>query len=205
MPVEIIDETDTPELAAVAEHAAVVLLEAIGREGAELSVLLVDDHAIRELNRDWRGKDKATDVLSFSLVEEGGEEDGTVEEGAAEELDAESELEEMSILFEEVGDAATNGGFDLFALSEDEHDDGDPAVMLGDVVVSVETLRRQAHEGGWTDEEELVRLLLHGLLHLLGHDHEEAEQAAVMHAEEARLVAVLAEHGIACAWEQQAS
>ncbi len=205
MPVEIIDETDTPELAAVAERAAVVLLEAIGREGAELSVLLVDDHAIRELNRDWRGKDRATDVLSFSLVEEGSGEEGTVEEGAAEELDAESELEEMSMLFEEVGDAATNGGFDLFALSDDEHDDGNPAVMLGDVVVSVETMRRQAREGGWTDEEELVRLLLHGLLHLQGHDHEEAEQASVMHAEEARLVAVLAEHGIACAWEEQAS
>jgi probable rRNA maturation factor len=195
MPVEIVDETDTPELAAAAERAAVVLLEAIGREGAELAVLLVDDHAIRELNRDWRGKDSATDVLSFSLLEE----------SAGEELDVEAELEEMSMLFEEVGDAATNGGFDLFALSEDEHDDGDPAVMLGDIVVSVETMRRQAREGGWTDEEELVRLLLHGLLHLLGHDHEEPEQAAVMFAEEARLVAVLAEHGIACAWEEQAS
>ena len=195
MPVEIIDETDTPELAAAAQRAAVVLLEAIGREGAELAVLLVDDHAIRELNRDWRGKDRATDVLSFSLVEE----------GPGEELDVEAEFEEMSVLFEEVGDAASNGGFDLFALSEEEHDDGDPAVMLGDVVVSVETMRRQAREGGWSDEEELVRLLLHGLLHLLGHDHEEADEARVMHVEEARLVAVLAEHGIACAWEEQAS
>lgn len=195
MPVEIVDETESPALAEAAERAAVVLLEAIGREGAELAVLLVDDHAIRELNRDWRGKDRATDVLSFSLVEE----------GAGEELDVEAEVEEMSMLFEEVGDAATNGGFDLFALSDDEHDDGDPAVMLGDVVVSVETMRRQAREGGWSDEEELVRLVLHGLLHLLGHDHEEADEARVMHAEEARLVAVLAGHGIACAWEEQAS
>ena len=197
MPVEVVDETDSPALAAAADRAARVLLEAIGREGAELAVLLVDDHAIRELNRDWRGKDRATDVLSFSLLEE----------GAAADLDVEAEVEEMSVLFEEVGDAETNGGFDLFAIHEAEDDlaGEDPAVMLGDVVLSVDTLKRQAREGGWTEEEEMVRLLLHGLLHLLGHDHEREEEAAVMQAEEARLVAVLSTRGISCAWESGSS
>lgn len=75
------------------------------------------------------------------------------------------------------------------------------APMLGDVVVSVETMHRQAAEGGWGDEEELVRLLLHGVLHLIGFDHEHDDDARTMRAEENRIVALLAERGIACAWD----
>jgi probable rRNA maturation factor len=76
------------------------------------------------------------------------------------------------------------------------------AVMLGDVVVSVDVLRRQAADGGWTDEEELTRLILHGVLHLLGFDHEVDEDARAMRAEEGRIVGLLAARGVACAWEE---
>lgn len=79
-----------------------------------------------------------------------------------------------------------------------------PVPLLGDVAISVDTLRRQADDGGWTEEEELVRLLLHGVLHLLGFDHECEADARVMHAEEARVARLLGERGIRCAWEDPA-
>lgn len=178
MPAEIIDETEPapvdvpagaagaqrlhaassrlaidPPLVPVAEAVMEVLLEAIDRSSSEVVVLLVGDDRIRELNREWRGKDQPTDVLSFSQLE---------------------------------GEALVGG-----------------ADLLGDIVVSVDTLRRQAAEGDWTDHEELARLLLHGLLHLLGYDHERAADELVMRAQESILARALLARGLACAWEEE--
>ncbi len=161
MPVDIFDQTGEAvarALAAAAANAATAILECLGREDLELCVLLASDARMRELNHQWRGKDSATDVLSFSQI------DG-LEAGAAPPAGA----------------------------------------MLGDVVVSVETLRRQAADGGWTDGEELARLLLHGVLHLLGFDHERDEDAHIMRGEEGRIARLLATRGIACAWEEDAT
>lgn len=112
------------------------LLIAAGEPSSSLSLTLVNDSAIRELNRDHRGKDKATDVLSFSLVENGS--------ASAERL-------------------------------------------LGDVVISLDTARRQASEYEASLQDELYRLLIHGLLHVLGHDHERAGERRAMVAAERRL------------------
>ncbi len=101
---------------------------------AELSVALVSDDEIAELNRTYRAKEGPTDVLSFSLLE---------------------------------GDHADWRG-----------------VMLGDVIISVPTAQRQAHELGHDLDEELLRLLIHGVLHLLGFDHEVDAEAEVMEARE---------------------
>ncbi|HET9594472.1 MAG TPA: rRNA maturation RNase YbeY [Anaeromyxobacteraceae bacterium] len=97
-------------------------LAALGREGAELSVLIVGDAAMRRLNRAWRGKDRATDVLSFPVAGSG--------------------------------------------------------ALLGDVVISLDTARRVAREERRTLGAELDRYLAHGILHLLGHDHEASPAAA---------------------------
>lgn len=115
------------------------LLAAVDEEGASLSVTLVDDAAIREVNREHRGKDKPTDVLSFPMFEAGEESQDGVER------------------------------------------------MLGDVVISIETARRQAAEYDATLAQELNRLLIHGILHVMGHDHEEAGERAAMESEERRL------------------
>lgn len=73
---------------------------------------------------------------------------------------------------------------------------------LGDVVISLPVAERQAERGGWRLEEEVLRLLVHGFLHLLGYDHEAGgTEAARMAAEEARLCAVLAGKGYSCARE----
>jgi probable rRNA maturation factor len=90
---------------------------AVGLEG-EVEVLLAGDRTLRRLNREYRGKDKATDVLSFP---------------AAEEL------------------AGAYGG---------------------DLAISLDTAKRQAEEHGHTLRDEVRVLLLHGLLHLAGMDHE---------------------------------
>lgn len=59
--------------------------------------------------------------------------------------------------------------------------------LLGEVVIGIETAARQARRGRRTLEAEILRLLIHGVLHLLGHDHERADEARRMRAEERRL------------------
>ena len=90
--------------------------KAVGLEG-EVTVLLADDARLKELNRGFRGKNKATDVLSFPAF---------------------------------------------------ENADG----IAGDLAISVETAQRQAAEHGHALDAELRILMLHGILHLAGHDHE---------------------------------
>jgi len=67
-------------------------------------------------------------------------------------------------------------------------------LVLGDIVISHDTAARQANELGHTVEDELRVLLVHGLLHLLGHDHEQEDEARAMRAEEARAMASLCPH-----------
>ena len=113
------------------------MLRALEMPDAEISISLVDDSAISELNAAYRKKQGATDVLSFSLL-------------------------------------------------EGEHSERRGA-LLGDVVVSLETAARQAARGGRSLDQEVMRLLIHGALHLLGHDHQQAGEARRMRAEERRL------------------
>ena len=64
--------------------------------------------------------------------------------------------------------------------------------MLGDIAISVETARRQAAEYDAPLQNEIYRLLIHGLLHVLGHDHHEPAERAAMEAEERRLASAIA-------------
>lgn len=111
------------------------LLDAVGEKAAAISLTLVDDDAIREINREHRGKDKPTDVLSFPLEPE--------------------------------------------PFSQER--------LLGDIVISIDTARRQAADYDAPLQRELYRLLIHGLLHVLGHDHEKAGERRAMEREERRL------------------
>jgi probable rRNA maturation factor len=71
----------------------------------------------------------------------------------------------------------------------------DEPIALGDVIIAPEMAERQAAELGTTVEAELNLLLVHGILHLLGYDHEGEEDAAVMRAREAGLLAAWADVG----------
>jgi len=122
------------------------LLKAVGEEGSSISVSLVNDVQIQELNKQHRGKDKPTDVLSFPLIE--------------------------STLADEAPGAP------------------EPAIderMIGDIVISVDTARRQAADYDAQLQDEIDRLLIHGVLHIIGHDHEEPDERARMESEERRL------------------
>jgi probable rRNA maturation factor len=90
-------------------------LDAIGKSESSATIAFVSDKRIRELNRQFRGVDKATDVLSFPAEEK---------------------------------------------------------FNLGDVAVSVDTAAAQAKENGLSFDGEVAQLILHGLLHLCGYDHE---------------------------------
>jgi probable rRNA maturation factor len=122
------------------------LLAAMGAHDASLSVSLVNDAAIRALNREHRGKDMATDVLSFSIDPEPSRA------------------------------AATPA----------------PERMLGDVVISVDTARRQAADYDAALQDEIYRLLIHGMLHVAGHDHEATVERRTMEREERRLASAIA-------------
>jgi rRNA maturation RNase YbeY len=120
---------------------------------AELSVLLTDDEAIRKLNRDYRGKDKPTDVLSFA------------------------QFDELA-----AGGDRRGGGADASR----------PPLPLGDIVISLDTATRQAAALAIATPSRLRTLLLHGLLHLLGYDHERSPaEARRMFARERELAARL--------------
>jgi len=73
----------------------------------------------------------------------------------------------------------------------------DEATFIGDIAISLDRASEQAVEQGDTITDELARLAIHGLLHLLGHDHEEGgSEAEAMFAEERRLMALINEKGL---------
>ncbi|MCC6502331.1 MAG: rRNA maturation RNase YbeY [Deltaproteobacteria bacterium] len=110
-------------------------LRGLGFEERELSVLLTGNPEIRELNREYRGKDKPTDVLSFPMGDD---------------------------------------------------------YLLGDIVISTEKAASQAEEFGVSFDEEMGRLLVHGILHLAGYDHVKGgRQARKMKDKEEELMGLL--------------
>ncbi len=103
---------------------------------------------------------------------------------------------ELSIALVDDGEiAALNGAYrskrgptDVLSFSLLEGDDSEHrGALLGDIVISVETAARQAAERRRGLDDELTRLMVHGLCHLVGHDHELDDEARVMAAEERRL------------------
>lgn len=131
--------------------------ESEGVNDGEVALTFVDDEAIHELNRDYRGIDRPTDVLSFAMNET---------------LDEEPEI--------------------IYELEEDEELD-DLTDVLGDIIISVDRAKAQSEEYGHSLEREIGFLFVHGFLHLLGYDHQDAESEAEMMGKQE---AVLAQVGL---------
>jgi probable rRNA maturation factor len=131
------------------QRALALALASEGVTGpVEVSLVITDDAEVHALNRQYRGVDRPTDVLSFSQIE------------AAPEIEA----------FPGVAAAPR---------------------PLGDIIISGDRVREQAREYGHSHRRELAYLAVHGLLHLLGYDHEtEAERQRMRQKEEAALVDV---------------
>lgn len=116
------------------EHAVLVGLEylSLNETEYEISVVLTNDAKIRTLNREYRGKDKPTNVLSFPQDDE---------------------------------------------------------VMLGDIVVSFETIKQEAESQGKSFQNHFQHMVVHSLLHLLGYDHMENNEAKEMETLEVEILA----------------
>jgi probable rRNA maturation factor len=138
------------------------MLRCLDLSKAELSVAITDDSEMRELNRVFRHRDRATDVLAFAMRE--GE--PTSRAAAATTRSRKGRRA-----------AATT------ATARAEHG----SELLGDVVISVETARRQATRRRRPLDAEVRMLLAHGLLHLVGYDHQTKREEAIMMAETERL------------------
>lgn len=146
MPVEIIRRDDGKKFSSrTLKKIAQKVLEIVEQGQAELSLVLVGNGEIRELNAKFRKRDYPTDVLSFPAGNE---------------------------------------------LPEDVQ-------LLGDVVISLEKARAQAKERRRTLNEEMVTLLIHGVVHLLGYDHERSSRdARTMERLEKKIYRTLCDRGL---------
>lgn len=122
------------------ERAARAALDACQIRDGELTVVLTDDAALRQLNQDHRGLDQPTDVLSFPM---------------------------------------------------DEADPDSGLPYLGDVVISTERAQVQAEEEGHSLSAELALLTVHGVLHLVGYDHQDPERQQEMWDLQSKVLAAL--------------
>jgi probable rRNA maturation factor len=146
MPVEIVRRDAGKKVPSrKLKKVALKVLELVEQDQSELSLAIVDNREMQELNAKFRNKDYPTDVLSFPS-------DAVVPTGAR---------------------------------------------VLGDVIISVDKAHDQAKERGRTLDEEMVTLLIHGVLHLLGYDHERsAKDARIMRRLEKKLYRTLCEQGL---------
>jgi probable rRNA maturation factor len=147
-----IDIEDWPagEWEALAERAAQAAGEGeplLANPRLAVSLLFTSDAEVHALNREWRERDKPTNVLSFPMLER-------------------AELEALA--------------------------PGGSPVMLGDIALAHETCAREAVQKGVSLTDHAAHLIVHGLLHLAGHDHVESDaEAEVMEALETRILAKL--------------
>ncbi len=114
---------------------------------AEVSVRLSDDEEVQRLNRDYRGKDKPTNILSFPMH--------------------------------------SPADIDRWMKA------GEGDILLGDLALAEETVAREAAEKQLPVADHVAHLLVHGTLHLLGHDHQDDETADAMEALEIKILAGL--------------
>ena len=153
--------------------------DVLGAEGvpgdAEISLLFVDPDAMAELNSRFRGAEGPTDVLAFPMD--------------AEDLDADDA---------DMGPASTGGRFPDGGTTgpstvSDRPDTSRPPYVVGDVVIcpAVAATNAAEHRGplhNGSVEDELALLVVHGVLHLLGMDHAEEDEAEAMEARERELL-----------------
>jgi len=140
-------DEDWPGLAARARDAAARVAPELANARLSASLLFTSDAEVHVLNREWRGRDKPTNVLSFPMLAR----------------------HELAVLARE-------------GLPE----------LLGDIALAGETCAREAAEKGIVLSDHAAHLIVHGLLHLAGHDHElSAADAEVMEALEVKALALM--------------
>ena len=156
----VLDEVDLPWSADPEwEPRLVRMLGTVGDASAVLQVVLTDDATLRDHNREYRGEDRPTDVLSFSYLE------GAVPDP----------------------EALLPAGADLAEYLDPPAFEGD-LPLAGQVLVSVETVVSRGPVHTLDLDQEMAFMVIHGLLHVLGFDHYGPEDTGRMRAQEAHLM-----------------
>jgi probable rRNA maturation factor len=163
MPVQVFaadEQTEQPvDCMRWIELARAVLVSEGVRGEAELALLFVDKNTIAELNKRFLGKPAPTDVLAFPI------DDDTVTSGRW-----------------------PDGGGTGPGEASTDRDDDDLPVLLGDVVICPAVAAANAPTHAGTYDDELALLVVHGVLHLLGMDHADDEEAEAMERRERELL-----------------
>ena len=120
---------------------------------ADVNLLLTDDDAIHEINKEQRGIYRATDVLSFPME-----------------------------------DYPTPGDFTFLEEVSDCFHPESGELLLGDIVISGDRVVEQAKNYGHSTLREFAFLMVHSLLHLMGYDHMEPEDAKIMEKKQAEIL-----------------
>jgi len=165
------EQRPADEIVSLFERAAVLALvrEGIACERLEVSFSYASPEEMEALNAQYRGAEGPTDVLSFPMYKDAGEISEAAAKAAAEGAVAEeAESEETA-----VEEAAAEEAVVEEAVAEDAG--GEAPVLIGDVVICREVAERQAKELGHSLERELLYLFVHSMFHLLGYDHEVAD------------------------------
>jgi len=126
----------------------------------QVSVTLVDNEQIREINKTYRNIDLPTDVLSFPLI--------SYDEG-----------KHLDDLFEE----------EVKNIEVVDIDTGE--LVVGDIIISLEKAYSQSQEYGHSYEREIAYLAVHGMLHLMGYDHERESDKVVMRQKEEEILSLI--------------
>jgi probable rRNA maturation factor len=167
--VEVVNGTRTAIDDELVARLVAGVLDEEGVHGAEVAVTFVGERRIRDLNREHRGKDEVTDVLSFPL--EDWEPDGPEAGGAGARERARAAAASLAPDLGAVAEAALSGA-------------AGPPLLLGDIVICARRALEQARADDLPPSLEVAVLLAHGALHLLGYDHEtDAGQMALRQAE----------------------
>ena len=173
--VEVVNGTRTAIDDELVARLVARVLDEEGVLGAEVAVTFVGERRMRDLNREHRGKDEVTDVLSFPLEDWEPFDPPAGGAGAAEEARAVAAAS-LAPDLGEVAEAALSGT-------------AGPPLLLGDIVICARRALDQARTDDLPPSLEVAVLLAHGALHLLGYDHEtDAGQMALRQAEVLELV-----------------
>ena len=173
------DTADIPSLDKLLVWARAAFEGAGYQEDCSLSARFVTNEEIHELNATYRNVDRPTNILSFPYDEP--DELGSLDPQLRAQLEAGAEA----------GDDEDSAKADAAATCCDEYEDETEGTYLGDLVISMEVLKKEAAEQEKSLDEHAAHLIIHGCLHLLGFDHIEDEEAEEMESLEIKILAGL--------------
>ena len=147
---------------------------------ADVGLLLTNDESIQKLNTEYRNIHKPTDVLSFPINDR------------TRIVDLFSTCDLSNSFIEDAEDEQSNEDLSeeqIRLISSFDPDSG--RLILGDIVISVDTLIRQAGEFGHSIKREYAFLIVHSMLHLLGYDHLEEAEREIMEEKQEEILSIL--------------